>query len=683
MRSRKVLFAASFAVAIAAKLWLVKAQPLTAVPGGMQDDGLYFRSAQSIMQGQWLGPYDYATLIKGPFYPLWLAFVFRLGVPLLFAQQLLYAAACLLFIAAIKPLLKNPWIVLAAFVALLFNPGSYAWGSTTQMMREGIYPALTMVVMSCALAIVLRAEGSLKALLGWGGGLGLSLAAFWLTREEGLWIIPALLVIAAGSVFVVRGRAPRWRLLMPALVLPGLMAIFIVGGVAEINRQRYGFFGITELRTGAFPEAYNTILSVDHRSRMPTVPVPKEVIEKLYAVSPSFAVLRPYLEGEIGEARRKGFMTVREYAEKDPFVRHKLDEYLSVDVTGIWRAALDDDGEMHGDGFFWALRDAAASAGKHGSAAQAAEFYGRITAEVREACAAGKLTCGDRGMMVLQAWRAVRIPALLKTMARGFLFLARFEDFEVFILPSMGDDQSLDVVRSLARTRLAPSRFEVKGWIVSPRDGLSITVRTGLGSILAAAEMNLPSPDIPEATNARFQVTGPMGGKMGLYSESCYLEVARGDRVISRLPLDGSVRSVHRDDLRLALEEFGPVNGPSGLDRKKLKALELLGQSYGVAVPVVLLCLLALPLAAVIMRRRIEVSAAPVIAIAGLAFAIVGRIGLLSLMHAGFYPTFFFRWYAPLHPLLLMLIVITAQVLRGSFAKGSVGTPTSPINDLP
>lgn len=48
-------------------------QAYTWVGGAPLDDELMFRAAQNITAGEWLGAYDYLTLSKAMFFPVWLA----------------------------------------------------------------------------------------------------------------------------------------------------------------------------------------------------------------------------------------------------------------------------------------------------------------------------------------------------------------------------------------------------------------------------------------------------------------------------------------------------------------------------------------------------------------------------------------------------------------------------------
>jgi hypothetical protein len=74
---------------VAVKLGLVYGRPLC--PRQLShDDLLFLRLARSILDGEWLGPYEQLTLVKGPFLPLFLAASAKLGLPFLLSQEVLY-----------------------------------------------------------------------------------------------------------------------------------------------------------------------------------------------------------------------------------------------------------------------------------------------------------------------------------------------------------------------------------------------------------------------------------------------------------------------------------------------------------------------------------------------------------------------------------------------------------------
>ena len=88
-------------------LWLASGQMLTASAGLARDDQLYLSLAQRIAGGHWLGAFDNVTLAKGPFYPMWIAASFILGVPLQLSHHLLYITACVVTVLALRPVVRS------------------------------------------------------------------------------------------------------------------------------------------------------------------------------------------------------------------------------------------------------------------------------------------------------------------------------------------------------------------------------------------------------------------------------------------------------------------------------------------------------------------------------------------------------------------------------------------------
>ena len=66
------------------------------VGGAPLDDELMFRAANHITAGQWLGAYDYLTLSKAMFFPVWLALLHALHLPYLISGAALWCGAALL-----------------------------------------------------------------------------------------------------------------------------------------------------------------------------------------------------------------------------------------------------------------------------------------------------------------------------------------------------------------------------------------------------------------------------------------------------------------------------------------------------------------------------------------------------------------------------------------------------------
>lgn len=425
-----VALAAAALLLVALKLWLVSGQQLVAVVPSFADDELFVRLAEALASGGWLGPYDQYTLVKGPFYPAWIAFSSWLGAPLLRAQHALYAFACLLFVLALRPLLRRPALLFVLFAVLLFDPVTFSV-HVLRVVREGVYPALTLAV--CAgLAALLAGRGApLPALALRAVALGAVLAALWLTREEGVWVLPGYFVVVGWIGWDLRRRGGSRRPLRVALCLLPL-ALGALGPLAVSlrNASHYGVFTVSEFKAREFQAAYGALLRAGEPDAPRYVLVSREARQRIYAASPSFAELRDMLEGPVGGA------------------------YAHFAAEGI--PELAESGEMAGY-LIWALRDAAAVAGYHASGALAMDFYRRLADEVNLACDSGALECGPPRATLRPPLGREHVGPLLRAFLRGIVRALVLEDFTAQVPPSRVAEERLDPFLRMTRERIATS----------------------------------------------------------------------------------------------------------------------------------------------------------------------------------------------------------------------------------
>lgn len=367
------------------------------------DATLYLRLAQAITSGRalrdgWLGSYDNLTLVKEPFYPVWLAGIGKLGLPRVRAEQGLYALACIVLVAALRSQARRSGALLAGYLLLLFNPMSY-YGRTAIALRETIYPALVLLVFACATGLYASCHASLWRFGAWGVCLGVSFAAFWLTREEGVWLMPFLCLLLAYTAWTIwhtgrRDRTARLALLAAPLGIWGAADL----SICLLNRAGYGIFTTSELKETQFCRAYGALMRVRPARWVPNVPLPRESRLRLYRHSPSFGELRPYLEGEIGAA----------------WVANSA----AVDVHAT---------DIIGGMAYFALRDAAQAAGHHRSAVLAQRYYARLADEVNQACDAGVIDSGPPRASLVPAWRGAYAALVAKSSARLFVSTLTFQ----------------------------------------------------------------------------------------------------------------------------------------------------------------------------------------------------------------------------------------------------------------
>ncbi|HLP25482.1 MAG TPA: hypothetical protein VK477_07385, partial [Acidobacteriota bacterium] len=105
--------------------------------------------------------------------------------------------------------------------------------------------------------------------------------------------------------------------------------------------------------------------------------------------------------------------------------------------------------------FMWALRDCTAAAGEAPNAGAAIAFYQRLADEINAACDDGRLPAGPRRSGFLPPWRPGYTAELARTMVIFADFVLTYKSFSAFALPSIGDDNELELFRDVTRDRLA------------------------------------------------------------------------------------------------------------------------------------------------------------------------------------------------------------------------------------
>lgn len=420
-----VWFWVFLAILTGIKLWLVSAQTITAISSAGHDDGLFMGLAQHIASGEWFGPYNNVTLLKEPFYSFWIAAMFWLGIPLGSSHALLYVFSCLIFIIAVRPLLRNsPFLCAMAYMTLLFHPISYPVIEMQRAYRDGIYFSLPLLVLSFATGLLLRKDAPIKRMLLWSIGLGFSSAAFLLTREENVILMPSLILLLAtlGGSILWSSQEKKKRLKVCCVSIG--IAVLLVGAVAGINRIYYGAFTTCELTQSDYVHAYGALLRVKPKLFQRSVLVPQEARERIYAVSPAFDELRPFLEGDL----KKTWGRFGPYRGRDFSTR-----------------------------FIFAFRDAVALAGYYSSGDNAAKYYRRLTSEINNACDQRILECyKGRHDSMIPVWRNEYFKPLVSVFWEVAFAIMRLEKIHVDFRPrSFGSDNGIIFFKDMTRDRIA------------------------------------------------------------------------------------------------------------------------------------------------------------------------------------------------------------------------------------
>lgn len=377
-------------------LFILAELPLSLNPIAGKDDGLYIGLGRAIAEGNWLGSYSSVTHVKGVGYPIFLAINHWSGLSISVGHAIFHIAASLVFVYAIFRITDSVVLVAITFCALLLNPVMYS-ADMARVSRDIIYAYQTLLIVGLilfAMCAKCQLNHALVSLLG-----GAALGWFWVTREEGVWIIPGLILL----FFVVPAR---WPARVQTLLIVVIGAVLIYGSVGMINRATYGKWIITELNGGAFPLAMNALQRVDIGTAVARVPVTREARNQIYRVSPTFALLANYIER--------------------PWIS-QLSCGLLPDTCG----------EIAGGWFHWVVRDAAQDAGVFATPSKSEAFFVAIANEVNSACDSGVLRCRPSTLLNLPRIELRELSQIPK-IAAGAIGRALFLD-----APQMDADNSV------------------------------------------------------------------------------------------------------------------------------------------------------------------------------------------------------------------------------------------------
>jgi hypothetical protein len=420
---RRALAVAALVVVTAISTALRTLVPVWVLANAAEDDQLFVRLASSLREGGWLGPYSTRTLQKGPGFPAFLAAAHQTHLPYLVVVHLVHLLACAAAAAAIGRAAGSRRLGCWIYVVLALDPAYYGWGAS-RVLRDTWYSSLSLALFALA-ALALpagRAAGGTAlrwARLGLSGiAAGAVLAAWWLTRAEHPWLLPALGWLLVGGAILRRRRAetappwPGWAGAAGPVAGCAALAVTVLAGtiwgVAARNERAYGVFLTDDFAGGQFSRLYSTWQSVHAGPQRRYVPIGKAQRLAVYRVSPAAAELEPDLEGP-----QQGFVagSCRRYGVCD-------------DIT----AGL----------IPYAIRNATVQAGRAGSAQEAQRYWALVADQIAAACADGRLTCGRPMPMMLPEPSDVDVPALVASAWSSFRWLVVYGPAQTGRSPSSG-----------------------------------------------------------------------------------------------------------------------------------------------------------------------------------------------------------------------------------------------------
>ena len=589
-------------IVAALSLWLRSGFAIHAIGDAGMDDALFVRLARSLGAGLWLGAFDNTTLVKGMFYPLFILLSFAAGIPLKLAEQGVYLAASAYVALLVARSERRRWAGTALFVALAFNP--ILWTvSLSRIIREGLYIGLSLALVGLVMAVVVSRHPMTVAGLSRGLVLGLLGGAFWLTREEGVWLVPAIALILLLGLTAAPRLAARWAPLGMAVL--GL--VVVIGADMVTNKVFYGVVQTVEVKSPAFEHAYGALSRIEHQKWRRYIVFPKEARELAYQVSPAARELRPSLDGDNGEAWR---------------------------AVGCIAAPMPECTEIQSSWFQWALRDAVRQAGHYSSLREAARFYRRLAQEIDDACDRGAIPCLPPRSSLTPPFRwhfiADAVPAALNLAT----MLIRPDVNEIQRRPSEGPAVAIDLFAETAGpvVRSTQTWFIMDGWMGAQSGTPLLTLRAP-PDVPVRSEILVKPGELPSAAQpfplvqVRFVTDCP--------PQSCDLVIEANGRTVDLGKIDAAavVAPVKQPDLFFTATRIATHISAQGQNRRNAMIERIargIGQGYAVLLPI-LTVLGAVGLAATLATRRLHAFASPIVILAAAsAVAVVSRVALLA-----------------------------------------------------
>ena len=339
---------------IAFKFWLVRGEDI--IGSATQYDGLWY--VRSAVEWYWGSAYGWTAFIRPCAYPLWLALVHLLHLPLRVAIELLQLGGALVLLGAFRGLGVNRWTSYLSFACIALHPAGFQLNNYTA--SDTFYAGVLWYVVGGLLwTYATRKTGPSIA-------TGLAVGILWNTREEAFLIVVLLAVWLALLFLGEKGNRPvagvaAMNTVRPFAVVCAVAAL-VVFSAYTANYFVFKSFTRSEMTARSFQSLFHSLLRIRPSEPKPFAPITMDTLHRAFSVSPTFATLSQHLDGPLGEAWR-------------------IETYRQTGVPG----------EIGVGWIVWATREAASKNGVFETPEKAQRFFKQAAREIDAACDDGRL----------------------------------------------------------------------------------------------------------------------------------------------------------------------------------------------------------------------------------------------------------------------------------------------------
>jgi hypothetical protein len=611
---------------IAIRLYLTGDQNILAL-NSPHDEFWYINSAFNKV---WGGNYDQMTLIHLPVYSFWLACLRFVGIPARLGIDVIWLLGSAYLSYAINNLTRSRWIATLLFVVLIFHP--YTVNIFNRALSETLLTVLSAVTLAAAIEIwnchgapiKWRTRGALFA-------YACGFAAAYHTRPEGIVLVAPVVLLLLWSLldrrrwWHDRNRAVlAYRLFLAPLITTLALGIFLCAG----NYLKWNVWATYELAAPGYVRTMGALNSIDVGATPRQITVTQKMLSLAYRESPTFAELKPSMEGTAGK---------QWIAISSP--------YVSVP------------GEI-GDGwFYWALRDAAAQSGWYANAKLAEKKYTAVANELDKAFASGRLKKRFMISSFIDSDYGKWLPELPTSLYNVSSLLVRPEPEP---LPS--ENASTTQFYRYAKVTGRRGTLEptsIAGWVIAPIGSvLSLAIPSGVLEMQRIGES--PRSDVPGGF--AFSISSQA---VETPSE-LQLQLPSGERAsIALSTLEPGTTATMKGDVstQVGIDKLESASRYRRSDRWFLRLNKVYGW-FGCLIVLAAACALTISL---IRRERTVITALILITLA----AIGARIALLGVLDASSWSGAQPRYLLPLVPFFASLGALSIYALANTFSSSA------------
>lgn len=268
--------------------WKGKGIPL--VDMGL-DDNLYLDLAKN---WYWSRNYDRLSFVRPPGFPLWIALVNFVGLPLAISLKALYLSGGLMMARAGFRLAIPTYLVLTAFGLFAFQPTVLP--ILLRITPDGFYASIA--IHALAQAGFHAASDTVRGKNIHASLFGFLIGVLILTRDEYLIAVGMLLLFITLS-YLVPLVAKSTKVIRIGSI--GLLIICCASPVFVVllaNKLKFDVLAISQFTTSGYNSMYRAALSVDREKKVKGVPITLEALERVYETCPSWRSISDDLNAE-------------------------------------------------------------------------------------------------------------------------------------------------------------------------------------------------------------------------------------------------------------------------------------------------------------------------------------------------------------------------------------------------